>query len=73
MARKSASDSSGLPVFKPPRLKYAAAPGRPANSTGRSSGDADMQGYFDNIQRDTLLELVKERISDRRVLKLIRQ
>ena len=31
--------------------------------------DADIQGYFDNIQRDTLLELVKERISDRRVLK----
>ena len=35
--------------------------------------DADIEGYFDNIQRDTLMELVKERISDRRVLKLIRQ
>jgi RNA-directed DNA polymerase len=35
--------------------------------------DADIQGYFDNIQRDTLMELVKERISDRRVLKLMRQ
>ena len=35
--------------------------------------DADMQGYFDNIQRDPLMELVKERISDRRVLKIIRQ
>lgn len=35
--------------------------------------DADIQGYFDNIQRDTLMELVKERISDRRVMKLIRQ
>jgi RNA-directed DNA polymerase len=35
--------------------------------------DADIQGYFDNIQRDTLMELVKERISDRRVLKLVRQ
>jgi len=35
--------------------------------------DADIQGYFDNIQKGTLLELVKERISDRRVLKLIRQ
>jgi group II intron reverse transcriptase/maturase len=35
--------------------------------------DADIQGYFDNIQRDTLMGLVKERISDRRVLKLIRQ
>ena len=35
--------------------------------------DADIQGYFDNIQREILMELVKERISDRRVLKLIRQ
>ena len=35
--------------------------------------DADIQGYFDNIRRETLLELVKERISDRRALKLIRQ
>jgi len=35
--------------------------------------DADIQGYFDNIQRESLMELVKERISDRRVLKLIRQ
>jgi group II intron reverse transcriptase/maturase len=35
--------------------------------------DADIQGYFDNIQKDTLMELVKERVSDRRVLKLIRQ
>jgi group II intron reverse transcriptase/maturase len=35
--------------------------------------DADIQSYFDNIQRETLMELVKERISDRKVLKLIRQ
>jgi RNA-directed DNA polymerase len=35
--------------------------------------DADIQGYFDNIPQATLMELVKERISDRRVLKLIRQ
>jgi RNA-directed DNA polymerase len=35
--------------------------------------DADIQGYFDSIQRDILMELLKERISDRRVLKLIRQ
>jgi RNA-directed DNA polymerase len=35
--------------------------------------DADIQGYFDSIRRDTLMELVKERISDRRVLKLIGQ
>jgi RNA-directed DNA polymerase len=35
--------------------------------------DADIQGYFDNIQRETLMELLRERISDRRVLKLVRQ
>ena len=35
--------------------------------------DADIQAYFDSIPRAILMELVKERISDRRVLKLIRQ
>ena len=32
--------------------------------------DADIQGYFDNIQRGTLMELVEERVSDRRVLEV---
>jgi group II intron reverse transcriptase/maturase len=35
--------------------------------------DADIQAYFDSIPREILMELVKERISDRRVVKLIRQ
>ena len=35
--------------------------------------DLDIRSFFDNIQRETLMELVKERISDSRVLKLIRQ
>src|SRR5215475_5824561 len=35
--------------------------------------DADIQGYFDSIPQNDLMELVKERVSDRRVLKLIRQ
>jgi group II intron reverse transcriptase/maturase len=35
--------------------------------------DGDIQGFFDNIDQDTLMELVKRRVSDRRVLKLIRQ
>jgi group II intron reverse transcriptase/maturase len=35
--------------------------------------DADIRGYFDSIDREKLLVVVKERISDRRVLKLIRQ
>jgi retron-type reverse transcriptase len=35
--------------------------------------DADIEGYFDNIDQAKLMELVSERISDRRVLKLIRK
>jgi group II intron reverse transcriptase/maturase len=35
--------------------------------------DADIQGYFDSIDQEKLMVLVEERISDRRVLKLIRQ
>ena len=35
--------------------------------------DADIQGYFDSINQEKLMRLVQERISDRRVLKLIRQ
>ena len=35
--------------------------------------DADIQAYFDSIDQTKLMELVSERISDRRVLKLIRK
>jgi len=35
--------------------------------------DADIRAYFDSIDQRRLLELVSERISDRRVLKLIRK
>lgn len=35
--------------------------------------DIDIRGYFDNIAHDKLMQLVEQRISDRRVLKLIRQ
>lgn len=35
--------------------------------------DADIRGYFDNIDQDKLMVLVEERICDRKVLKLIRQ
>lgn len=35
--------------------------------------DVDIQGYFDSMDQDRLLELVQRRISDRRVVKLIRQ
>jgi len=33
--------------------------------------DADLQGYFDTIPKDRLLDLVQEKISDRRTLELI--
>ena len=35
--------------------------------------DADIQSYFDTIDHELLLSLVERRISDRRVLKLLRQ
>jgi retron-type reverse transcriptase len=35
--------------------------------------DADIQSYFDTIDHELLLSLLRRRISDRRVLKLIRQ
>ena len=35
--------------------------------------DADIQGYFDAIDHNLLLTLVSRRVSDRRVLKLLRQ
>jgi retron-type reverse transcriptase len=35
--------------------------------------DGDIKSYFDTIEHGNLMELVKRRISDRRVLKLLRQ
>jgi group II intron reverse transcriptase/maturase len=35
--------------------------------------DADIRGYFDNIEQSKLMAMVAERISDRRVLKLLRK
>jgi len=35
--------------------------------------DADIKGFFDNIDHDKLLELICQRVSDRRVIKLIRK
>ena len=35
--------------------------------------DADLKGYFDTIPKDRLLEIVEQKISDRRVLGLVKQ
>lgn len=35
--------------------------------------DIDIRGYFDNIPHDKLMKMIEQRISDRRMLKLIRQ
>lgn len=35
--------------------------------------DADIQGFFDNIDHERLLQLVERRVGDRRVVKLLRQ
>lgn len=35
--------------------------------------DADIEKFFDNVNQDKLMKLVEQRISDRRILKLIRQ
>lgn len=43
------------------------------NRKGNWVVDVDIQGYFDNINQEKLMKLVALRISDRRILKLIRQ
>jgi group II intron reverse transcriptase/maturase len=43
------------------------------NHQGSHVLDADIRGYFDNIDQERLMDEVKRRVSDRRVLKLLRQ
>lgn len=60
--------------FRPKRsAQQAVTVVKKALITGWWVVDADIQGYFDTINHSTLLSLLKRRISDRRVLKLIRQ
>jgi RNA-directed DNA polymerase len=60
--------------FRPKRsAQQAVAVVKKALIAGWWVVDADIQGYFDNIDHSMLMFLLKRRISDRRVLKLIRQ
>ena len=60
--------------FRPKRsAQQAVTVVKKALITGWWVVDADIQGYFDNIDHSMLLSLLKRRISDRRVLILIRQ
>lgn len=59
--------------FRPKRsAQQAVTVVKKALITGWWVVDADIQGYFDNIDHSMLMSLLKRRISDRRVLKLIR-
>ncbi|WP_055107439.1 group II intron reverse transcriptase/maturase [Paenibacillus ihumii] len=43
------------------------------NRKGNWVVDVDIQGYFDNINQEKLMKLIEMRISDRRILKLVRK
>lgn len=43
------------------------------NRKGNWVVDVDIQGYFDNINQEKLMKLIEMRISDRRILKMIRK
>ncbi|RPI69525.1 MAG: group II intron reverse transcriptase/maturase [Geobacteraceae bacterium] len=59
--------------FRPKRsAQQAVSEVKKALITGWWVVDADIQSYFDTIDQTMLMSLLKRRISDRRVLKLIR-
>ena len=43
------------------------------NNKGYNVVDADIEKFLDNVNQDKLMKLAEQRISDRRILKLIRQ
>ncbi|WNC13054.1 group II intron reverse transcriptase/maturase [Brevibacillus brevis] len=60
--------------FRPKRNAHQAiAQIRKASKQAYWVVDVDIKGYFDNINQEKLMKLVEQRISDRRVLKLIRK
>lgn len=61
--------------FRPKRNAHQALEKirKACNNKGMYVLDADIKGYFDNINHKKLLMLVEKRISDRRIVKLIRK
>lgn len=61
--------------FRPKRNAHQALKDirKACNNKGMYVLDADISSYFDNINHEKLLMLVEKRISDRRVVKLIRK
>jgi RNA-directed DNA polymerase len=59
--------------FRPKRSAHQALDRirKDVNNKGWWVVDADIKGYFDNINHDKLMLMVKQRISDRRILKLV--
>ena len=61
--------------FRPKRNQHQALEEikRACNNKGNYVLDADIKGYFTNINHDKLMLLVEKRINDKRVLKLVRR
>jgi len=61
--------------FRPKRSQHQALDSirKACNNKGMWVLDADISSYFDNINHEKLLILVQRRISDRRIVKLIRK
>ena len=59
--------------FRPKRSAHQALDRirKDTNRKGWWIVDADIKGYFNNINHDKLMLMVKQRISDRRILKMI--
>lgn len=61
--------------FRPKRSQHMAlkAVKEACDKSGYWVVDADIKGFFDHINHEKLLKLMEERISDRRVIKLVKQ
>lgn len=61
--------------FRPKRNQHQALEviRKACNNKGNYVLDADIKGYFNNINHEKLMLLLEQRISDRRILKMIRK